>query len=75
MPERSLFWRFHNVKAIRQGNWKMIVMGGKTIQTNMELYNLKNNLSETRNLAVQKPELVKTLQENLNKWEEEVTRG
>ena len=75
MPERSLFWRFHHVKVIRQGDWKLIIPETKTIQNNIELYNLKNDLSETKNLAAQKPEVVKTLQEKLNKWEKEVTKG
>lgn len=72
MSERPLFWRYHHNKAIRLSDWKLIVH--KTKKT-VKLYNLKNDLSETRNLAEEKPELVKTLQEKLNKWEKEVTKG
>ncbi len=75
MPERPLFWRFHKVKAIRQGDWKLIVRKTKTAQDQIELYNLKDDLSEGKNLADEKTDLVIMLQEKLNNWENEVTKG
>jgi len=75
MPDRLLFWRFHHVRTIRQGDWKLLVTERKTTQDHIELYNLKDDLSETKNLAGEKPGLVKILQKKLNKWEKEVTKG
>lgn len=50
---KYLYWEFHELggrKAIRQGNWKLIrydvMKNGK-----YELYNLKNDISETHDLA------------------------
>ncbi len=74
MPDRSLFWRFHHVKAIRHGDWKLIIQETKTAQNKIELYNLKDDLSEINNLADKKTDLVIMLQEKLNKWEKEVTK-
>ena len=75
LPERCLFWRFHHVKAIRQGNWKLIVSETKASKNHVELYNLKDDISETKNLAGNNPDLVKRLQKKLDEWEKEVTKG
>lgn len=56
-----LYWEFHEVggrQAVRQGEWKAVrynVSKGGRIQ----LYNLKEDIGETRNLAVDYPEKVK----------------
>lgn len=48
-----LYWEFNetNQIAVRQGDWKLIVKGGKC-----ELYNLKDDVHEDRNLAQQYPD-------------------
>lgn len=58
-----LYWEFHELggrQAIRQGKWKLIkynVLKNEPYQ----LYNLKNDMSETNNLASKMPEKVAEL--------------
>ncbi|ANQ51407.1 arylsulfatase [Flammeovirga sp. MY04] len=63
-----LYWEFHEKggrRAVRMGNWKAVqynLKKGKKI----EIYDLSNDPSESKNLAKQKPELVKKAQEIFN---------
>ena len=52
---------YYEVEGIRRGNWK-VVRGKK----NIELYNLKNDLGETKNIAKRHPDLVEKLEALLN---------
>jgi len=70
LPERTLFWRYKKQKAVRKGPWKLLVQG-----ENVKLYNLDEDLGEKKNLAGAKPEMVKTLQDELSAWEQEVSAG
>ncbi len=57
------------VSAFRHGDWKLIEYyedGRK------ELYNIKDDLSETNDLAAAKPEIVKDLEARLQAWRTEV---
>lgn len=57
------------VSAFRHGDWKLIEYyedGRK------ELYNIKDDLSETTDLAAAKPEIVKDLEARLQAWRTEV---
>jgi arylsulfatase A-like enzyme len=57
------------VSAFRHGDWKLIEYyedGRK------ELYNIKDDLSESTDLAAVKPEIVKDLEERLQTWRTEV---
>jgi arylsulfatase A-like enzyme len=57
-PQRAheyLYWEFHErgfQQAVRQGDWKAVRLKRGAIP---ELYNLKNDLGETRNLAGDNP--------------------
>ena len=54
-----LYWEFHEggfSQAIRAGDWKLIRSKGKTL-----LFNLKDDLGETRDLAATQPETVARL--------------
>lgn len=59
---RSLYWeqypRHGLAQAIRQGEWKLIK---QSAEAEYELYNLKSDLSETANLAIQHPGIVNAL--------------
>ncbi len=55
--------------AIRAGDWKLIEF---LEDGSLELYNLEDDLGETRNLAVAKPRLAKELKEQLAAWREQV---
>ena len=54
-----LYWEFHetNQIAVRQGDWKLIVKGGRS-----ELYNLATDLHEDHDLAALHPEKLAELQ-------------
>ena len=68
-PHDVLYW--HTARApglggvIREGDFKLIVTKGKT-----ELYNLKDDLSETTNLAASEPERVQSMRARWLKWNE-----
>jgi arylsulfatase A-like enzyme len=70
MNERTLFWRKGNAKAVRKGPWKLVSKSNQ-----VELYNLEEDLSEQKNLANEKTELVVELTKALAKWEKEVESG
>jgi arylsulfatase len=62
--QHDYFWWFHDGnKAIRVGDWKLVCDHKKP----WELYNLKNDRSETKNLVSKYP---KKAQELADKWEE-----
>lgn len=74
ISERILFWEHEGNKAIRKGNWKLVLeyngewdRKSKYLGT-WELYDMKNDRTETNNLAKDKPQLVKELEMEWNKW-------
>jgi arylsulfatase A-like enzyme len=70
LPKRTLFWRYRKEKAVRKGQWKLLVQGGRS-----KLYNLDEDLGEKVNLAIEQPEIVKLLEDELAVWEQEVSAG
>ena len=71
LPNRTLFWRYAKSYAARSGPWKLVASEGKA----PELYNLENDLGETRDLASQQSALVQKLRSELAAWEEDVASG
>lgn len=60
----SLCWEHHGNRAVRVGDWKLVgVEGGE-----WELFDLKNDRTETRNLAAEKPEIVRRLRGVYAEW-------
>jgi arylsulfatase A-like enzyme len=70
VPHDALYWRLGAMVALRQGDWKLVSMHdgppreessplGDVSQA--ELYNLKNDIGETRNLAAAHPGKVKEM--------------
>jgi arylsulfatase A-like enzyme len=68
-PHETLYWRFGEQWAIRHGDWKLLV--GRDGSGQPELYNLADDLSESKNLAAAQPEKVKELQALYDKWNAE----
>jgi arylsulfatase A-like enzyme len=62
-------WRTKPAGAVRSGDWKLLenFEDGK-----QELYNLKDDLSETNNLAAANPDKVKQLHAKMLAWREHV---
>jgi arylsulfatase A-like enzyme len=59
-----LYWEFYeqgSKQAVREGNWKAIRMPMLTGKT--ELYDLKSDLSESKNVAAEHPDVVKHMEE------------
>lgn len=70
VPDRPLYWRTRSAHAVRQGPWKLCVIGKKT-----ELYQLDKDPSETTNLAEVHPEKVSELAALWETWNEDVNRS
>lgn len=64
-PHTSLYWRFGEQIALRQGDWKLLKVRG---DTQPRLYNLKDDIGEKTDLAAAKPELVQKLQQDWDTW-------
>jgi len=61
-----LYWEFHErqpKQAVHMNNWKAI----RFLPNRIELYNLKNDLGETNNLAEKNPHIVKMVENCMNK--------
>jgi len=67
LPHDALFWSNGPNKAVRLGNWKMIVAGDHKF-----LFNLKDDIGEAKNLAGQKPDVVRRLQKALKEWQSQM---
>ena len=76
LPDRSFFWTRHRggrARAIRKGPWKLVVSFGRrgpTTRANarVELFNLDDDLGETRELAKQHPDRAAAMYEELTAW-------
>ena len=62
-PHDSLYWRWGGQCAIRQGNWKYLEGNGKQY-----LFDLADDLGETRNLVAQEPERAARMKGRLEAW-------
>jgi len=67
-PHERLFWRMGRRKAVRSGPHKLLTSNGERF----ELYDLDADISESKDLAAEKPELVKALKAALAEWESEL---
>lgn len=66
---RVLYWEFHEEggrMAIRQGQWKLIAQQVKSGKPVYELYNLKDDIGETKNLVTAKPKVFARLKRLLH---------
>ncbi|MBI2827006.1 MAG: sulfatase [Planctomycetia bacterium] len=63
-PHEALFWRFGQAHAVRKGNLKLLRMPGG----GDELYDLAADISESKDLAKDRPEAVADLQKTYDAW-------
>ena len=68
VPHEILFWRFGAQSAARKGNWKLV----RSRSGAAELYDLAADLGESRDLAAEKPEVLKDLSDAWAKWDAEL---
>jgi arylsulfatase A-like enzyme len=65
-PHQTLYWRFGTQMAIRHGDWKLVKYDRGS--GDYELYNLKDDIGEAKDLAKTQPDKAKELLELWQKW-------
>lgn len=69
--DRPVFWRTDREKAVRQGNWKLLV----NKQTNkIKLYDLSQGMNEENDVSAGNAGKVKMLMQQLSGWESGLTK-
>ncbi len=68
LPERTLFWRRGDTRAVRRGDWKLVTNRAEAPQ----LFNLRNDPSERADLAAHETGRVAALRQAFAGWETEV---
>ena len=81
-PHPALYWRFGQQIALRMGDWKLVKGAGmpgigierneKATLAGAELYNLKDDIGEKKNLATEQPEKLRELAAVWEKWNAEL---
>jgi arylsulfatase A-like enzyme len=64
-PHDALYWRFGQMMALRQGDWKLV----KYDATPTKLYNLAKDLGESQDLSAANPDRVSAMEETWRKWD------
>lgn len=71
-----LFWSHQEQRAVRKGDWKLILnppqFPGEEVKDKVWLSNLEADPAEKKNLAGQEPERVRELLERIRRWERDV---
>ena len=76
-PHEALYWRTGGMMAIRRGDWKLLRMSEDAFTERpfvikdlaiLELYNLKDDIGETKNLVSANPKKVKELADAWTRW-------
>lgn len=78
LPDRALCWHYPHYgnqggapgAAIRHGDWKLVQWFEKPDAP--ELYNLRDDIGESKNLADQQPDRVKAMLAELETWQKDV---
>ena len=65
--ERTLFWRTQSQKAVRKGDWKLLVDGGTLL-----LFNLRSDVGEHTDRTAEQIGLVRELRQLVEAWEQDV---
>ena len=68
LPERTLFWRRGDTRAVRRGDWKLVVNRSEAPQ----LYDLRSDPSERDDRAGRETATVAGLRQAFAIWETEV---
>jgi arylsulfatase A-like enzyme len=68
-PHETLYWRYGPQWAVRHGDWKLVNSRGGGPEP--ELFNLAEDIGESKNLAAAQPAKVKELRALYDKWNAE----
>ena len=84
MPHDTLYWRFGGMMAIRRGDWKLVkTSDGPLVDVDPSklrdlsgagLYNLSEDIGETRDLAAERPDKVKELSDLWQQWNSQLSK-
>ena len=71
VPDRTVFWRISQEGAVRRGPWKLLI---KRMKKNApaQLFNLKDDIGERKDLAKQYPGIVRELTVAFRAWEKQI---
>ena len=72
VPDRKLFW---NGRAMRDGEWKLILNGKGTEEGSVGLYNVSEDIGEQTNLAQKYPERVSAMRGAIEEWKMDVAEN
>ncbi len=67
-PRDRVFWEYSKTKAVREGDWKISARKGK----DWELFNMKDNRTETIDLSEKYPEKVEEMSQEWESWYEKM---
>ena len=83
-PHETLYWRLGEHMAIRKGDWKLVKTREGPLKaaipstfydlSNAELYNLAEDIGETKNLAAAYPEKVRELAADWQQWNKKLAK-
>ena len=66
--ERVMYWEHEGGRAVRKGDWRLTALSG----AGWQLFNLKNDYSETNNVAAEYPDKLRELKTLWNNWAKSV---
>lgn len=82
LPDRTFYWKFLQQWAVRHGDWKLVVANQPKakaahaswlllgpVSKDPQLFNLKDDPSEQKDVAKDHPEIVKDLTARYKQWE------
>lgn len=75
LPPRHLFWDNNRGQAVRDGEWKLVMIRQEGGQRLVELFNLADDPSESEDLSSRYPERTAQLEALLADWMRDVRRG
>jgi arylsulfatase B len=73
-PHRVFYWRQGHKTALRTGDWKLVRMS-RSNPAAWELYNLADDLEESRNLAARETERLDELKRLWQEWDEDMVEA
>jgi arylsulfatase A-like enzyme len=83
-PHEALYWRLGGMMAIRKGDWKLVkTREGPFVDADpgvlsdlsaAELYNLAEDIGETKNLAAVRPDKFKELADAWQRWNQQLAK-
>jgi len=65
--DRTLFWRVTGQQAVRSGDWKLLMDGGRAM-----LFDLRTDIAERHNMIGQRSDIARRLRPLLAAWQEDV---